>query len=216
MSRTSRGRAGTSASGEAGRLVADAVMDVLADALLHRTGRDRAAADATPERPPPAQDAQRADDAPARAPVADAAQDRLEAAAAALVSAVMSRVDVNAILDRVDVQRVVDRVDVGEVVQRVDLNEVLAEVDVNAVVERVDVDQILERVDVGAVVDEALEGIDLGEVVRESTASLGTDTVEGFRQQAMIADGRIARVVDRVLRRSGQRETALKPPAGGS
>lgn len=216
MGATSQGKADPSLSAEAGRLVADAIMDRIADAVLALPRGDDGTSHSAPARPAPSLDRQGRAGASAATPAADSALARLEAASAAVVSAVLSRIDVNAILDRVDVQRVLDRVDVHGVVQRVDLNEALAEIDVDALIERVDVDAIVDRVDVGAVASEALEAVDIGDVIRESTASLGSDTTEGFRQQAMIADGMIIGAVDRLLRRSGPRDTALEPPGDGS
>jgi hypothetical protein len=119
--------------------------------------------------------------------------------------AILDRLDVNALLDRVDVQRVVDRVDVDDLAERIDVERVLAGVDVDALVDRIDVERLTSRIDVGEVAAEALEAVDVGDLIRESTASLGTEAVEVFRLQAIVADGMLARAVDAVLRRRGPR-----------
>ena len=84
---------------------------------------------------------------------------------------------------------------------KVDIEAVLNRVDLNALLGKVDLDPLVQRLDVGALANEAMEGIDIGEVIRESTASIGSDTVDAVRDQAMRADGLVARVVDRALRR---------------
>ncbi len=138
--------------------------------------------------PPPAPTAWRA---AARRRV-EAAADLAESVAARIANGTLERLDLNAIIDRVDVGRVIDKVDIEAVLNRVDLNALLG---------KVDLDPLVQRLDVGALANEAMEGIDIGEVIRELTASIGSDTVDAVRDQAMRADGLVARVVDRALRR---------------
>jgi hypothetical protein len=57
--------------------------------------------------------------------------------------------------------------------------------------------------------------VDVGEIVRESTATIGSDVVEGLRSQAMRADALLAGLVDRVLGRDGGRRTELRSRDGG-
>jgi uncharacterized RDD family membrane protein YckC len=121
------------------------------------------------------------------------------------VSAVLARVDMNAVLDRVDVQRVVDRVDVNAVVEQVDVDAVLARVEPSQILDRVDIEEQVRRVDMGAVAREAIDGVDLPAVVRESTASLGGDTIRAARIQAMRADVAVAGLIDRALGREHPR-----------
>jgi hypothetical protein len=128
------------------------------------------------------------------------------------VNEVVARIDVNEVVGRVDVNEAAGRVDLNELAGRVDVNQIAGRVDVNALLATVDVDELVGRVDVGAVTREAMEAIDIGEVIRESTSSLGSDLVDAARVQAMRADDLVARFVDRVLRRSGARETALERP----
>ena len=107
----------------------------------------------------------------------------------------------NGTLERLDLNAIIDRVNVGRVIAKVDIEAVLSRVDLDALLAKVDVDRLVQRLDVGALAKEAMDGIDLGEVIRESTASIGSDTVNAVRDQAMRADGIVARVVDRALGR---------------
>lgn len=131
-----------------------------------------------------------------------------------LVSAVVARVNMNALLDRIDVQRVVNRVDVNAVVEQVNIDAVLTRVEPNRILDRVDIDEQVRRVDVGAVAREAIDGVDLPAVVRESTASLGGDTIRAARIQAMRTDVGVAGLIDRALGRERPRPPLTS--AGGS
>jgi len=209
------------------------VADGLASALARFVGPledDRADAGATPSSPAPRKLPGRAAEAgrgaarrAAQAP--SAASGLLEAVLSRIVPVVVrsvdpeeivARVDVQAVVDRVDVQGVVGRLDLNEIVARVDLDRALDSVDPNRLIDRVDLNEVVERVDMGPVAREALEGIDMGELIRESTASIGQDTVEAVRVRAMRFDDGLARVVDRVLRRSRPRDTGLERPEAGS
>jgi hypothetical protein len=117
-----------------------------------------------------------------------------------LAASVAARI-ANGTLERLDLNAIIDRVDVGRVIAKVDIEGVLNRVDLDALLGKVDLDRLVQRLDVGALANEAMEGIDIGEVIRESTASIGSDTVDAVRDQAMRADGLVARVVDRALRR---------------
>ena len=189
---------------EGGRLVADALTSAILD-LAEALQTDAA----TAEGPPPAA---RATAPPARPPgdggpslasrpkraVAEAAA----AIAAAVVPAVVERIDVNAVVAKVDVDALVARVDVDALVSRIDVNRIL---------DQVDVDELVGRVDVAAVAREALEGIDIGDLIQESTAGMAIDTMEAVRVQAMNADDLLARIVDRLLGRRGPRDLSLDP-----
>ena len=107
----------------------------------------------------------------------------------------------NGTIERLDLNAIIDRVDVGRVIAKVDVEEVLSRVDLDALLAKVDLDRLVQRLDVGVLAKEALDGIDVGEVIRELTASIGSDTVDAVRDQAMRADGLVARVVDRALGR---------------
>jgi hypothetical protein len=197
-------------SAEVAGIVGDAVMDSL-DELVARLRR----AETPPEVLPAA--AVPAAPAPGEEPFPVGPLAELVAAVVALVvPRVMARIDPDALLDQVDVQRLVDRVDVAGLVARVDLDEVVARIDVNALVDRIDIDEVVRRIDLQAATREALEAVDIGEIVRESTATIGSDVVEGLRSQTMRADVLLAGLVDRLLGRDGGRRTALRDQDGGS
>ncbi len=177
---------------DAATLVGDAVMSSLEDLLarLRDVPPPERAATTTPAAVP--------------SPTHPAAVvDFVGSLVAAIVPAVLNHIDPDVLLDRVDVQRIVDRVDVQELVARVDVNDV---------VDRLDIDAVVQRVDLEAVTREALQAVDIGDLVRESTATIGSDIVEGTRSQSMRADALLARGIDRVLGRREPRRTAL--PAG--
>jgi len=179
---------------EGGRLVADA----LASALLDLAEALHSDADATGAPPPtaggvPARDARpdgRAGRSLASRP-SRALADATAAVAAAVVPAVVERIDVNALLAKVDVDALVSRIDVKRIL------------------DQVDVDELVGRVDMAALAREALEGIDIGDLIQESTAGIATDTMEAVRVQAMNADDLLARIVDRLLGRRGPRDLSL-------
>lgn len=184
-----------SLASEGGRLVADALASALLD-VAEALHSDPAAAE-SPPRPEaaPARDARPAGEGrrslaslPSRA-LADAAA----AIAAAVVPAVVERIDVNALLARVDVDALVARIDVQRILDQVDVNELVGEIDM------------------AAVAREALEGIDIGDIIQESTAGIATDTMEAVRVQAMNADDLLARAVDRLLGRRRPRDLSLDP-----
>jgi hypothetical protein len=203
---------GSSVLGGAAGLMADAIESALAGALqgLRSTPADPAAPDrprAARERPQrtrsepaaPRQAPRRPGPPPAAAPWRAAAGRRAGATADLAVS-VAARI-ANGTLERLDLNAIIDRVDVGHVIARVDIEEVLSRVDLDALLAKVDLERLVQRLDVGALAKEAMEGIDIGDVIRESTTSIGSDTVDAVRDQAMRADGLVARVVDRALGR---------------
>ena len=181
---------------ESGQLVADALASALFD-LAEALHSDAVAAEAPPPRArgAPAPDARPAGEAGrSRASLASRAlADAAGAIAAAVVPAVVERIDVNALLATVDVNALVDRIDVQRILDQVDVNELVG------------------QIDVAAVAREALEGIDIGDIIQESTAGLATDTMEAVRVQAMNADDLLARIVDRLLGRRGPRDLSLDP-----
>jgi hypothetical protein len=180
----------TGVTTEGGRLVADA----LANALLDVAQALRTDAAEGPPQPAPRGDGDHVERA-ARSLTSistRAMSDAAAAIAAAVVPAIVERIDVNALLAKVDVDALVSRIDV------------------NRILDTVDVDELVGRVDMAALAREALEGIDLGEIIQDSTASIATDTLEAVRIQAMRADALLARIVDLPLRRRG-RQTALAP-----
>jgi hypothetical protein len=211
-------RAGLRSGRDAAGLVGDAVMLSLADLvsrLKEAAPPEAARPDGAPAAVTPAVEPDAGAGVPAPPGLA-AATDALGAVVAAIVPAVLSRIDLNEVVDRVDVQRVVDRVDVEQIVAQIDLDELVSRIDVDALVARVDVDALVRRIDLGAVTQEALDSVDIGAIVRDSTATIGTDIVDDGRLQAMRADALIARWVDRILLRRRPRRTALDGSPEGS
>lgn len=129
-----------------------------------------------------------------------AAQRERERAAAALLEAAVPQI----------VQAVLDRVDLNEVIARVDVEAVLRRVDLDAMIARVDLDAAIHRIDLSAVTVEVMEDIDFGEIIRESTMSIGGQTVDSLRVQSVRGDELLAAFVDRLVRRQ-RRETGLEP-----
>ena len=178
---------------EGGRLVADALASALLD-VAEALHSDAAAAEGPPR---PAQDAPAGPPGPHGRSLASlpsrALADAAAAIAAAVVPAVVERIDVNALLAKVDVDALVERIDVAKILDQVDVNELVG------------------KIDMAAVAREALEGIDIGDIIQESTAGIATDTMEAVRVQAMNADDLLARIVDRLLGRRGPRDLSLDP-----
>ncbi len=149
--------------------------------------------------------------------VTDAALDQLD------LTSLVKRVDLNAVLDDIDVDAIVSsididailaRVDINEIVQRVDLNAVAAGIDVDAIVERVDIDAIIGRIDVSGIAQQVIEDVDLPGIIRESSGALASESVQEIRLQSMRADGFVARVVDKVLRRQQEPPGSPDPVPG--
>jgi hypothetical protein len=144
-----------------------------------------------------------------------AEQRRNELAAAAFARTLVASV-VAAVLDEVDLDAVVARVDLDQVVDRLDLDRVVDRLDIDAIVARVDVDAILRQVDFAAVIERVMDEVDVGEIIRESTSTMASETADALRVQGMQADRALGRLVDRALRRKGERQTSLgaAPPTG--
>jgi hypothetical protein len=201
-----RGSSGTGDSspsvlaGAAG-LVTDAIESALAAGLEGlRSHEAEPAADLPPAARHGPREVPREPGAPPASEALRAAARRRAGTATDLAASVAARI-ANGTLERLDLNAIIDRVDVGRVIAKVDIEAVLNRVDLDALLGKVDLDRLVQRLDVGALANEAMEGIDIGEVIRESTASIGSDTVDAVRDQAMRADGLVARVVDRALGR---------------
>lgn len=78
--------------------------------------------------------------------------------------------------------------------------------DMGALIDHVPVDDVVARVDVAAVVEE----IDLGGIVRQSTTSLGGETVDAVRVEVMALDLFGARLVDKLFRRKAPRDLSFE------
>jgi hypothetical protein len=149
------------------------------------------------------------------------------------LDAVVARVDLDRIVDRLDIDRVAGRIDLDAIAARLDLDAVAARLDVNAVVDRVDlprvtarvldsvdidavagrlnVNAVVDRVDLAHVTEQVLDEVDVGHIVRESSGAMAAETVDAVRMQGMRVDGFLSRVVDRLLARSGGRDTGPLP-----
>jgi hypothetical protein len=144
-----------------------------------------------------------------------AEQRRNELAAAAFARTLVASV-VAAVLDEVDLDAVVDRLDLDQVVDRLDLDRVVDRLDIDAIVARVDVDAILRQVDFAAVIERVMDEVDVAAIIRESSSTMASETADALRVQGMQADRALGRLVDRALRRKGERQTSLgtAPPTG--
>ena len=123
----------------------------------------------------------------------------------ALVDLVLERMDVDKVvataLDQVDLTSVaVEEIDLGRLV-----TEALKQVDLTEVV--------MEQVDLIGVAEYVVAGIDLPEIIRASTGSVASEAVRGLRMQGVDADLAVARIVDRVLFRRGNRRVLDEPAA---
>ena len=65
------------------------------------------------------------------------------------------------------------------------------------------------RMDLGGLISDVLSQIELGDLISDSTSSIATDARDAVRVQAMSVDGGLARVVDRVLRRTRERDVVV-------
>jgi hypothetical protein len=121
---------------------------------------------------------------------------------------------VREVLRHVEVNELVASIDVNALLARLDIQALIDRVDPNALVERLDVDAIARRIDVAELARRALEEIEVSNVIRESTGTLTVETVDALRHRGATADGRLARFVDSILRRSNGRDTRLDASDG--
>jgi hypothetical protein len=129
------------------------------------------------------------------------------------IGAIVDRVDIGAIVDRLDIDAIVAGVDVGAIVERIDIDAIVARVDIDAIAARVDVQAIVDRLDLPTLTRTVMDEVDVGEIIRESTGSIGTETVDAIRYQGMNADRLVQRIVDRIMLRRSGRELTLPPPS---
>ena len=126
-----------------------------------------------------------------------------------LVEQVLAEIDLTPIAENV-VQRMDLKEIVGTALDQMDLTDIVVEhVDLRRVIisalEELDLTQlVLERVDLVRVADVILDGVDLPEIIRDSTGSMVSETVHDVRVQGIEADRAVSRLVDRLLRRSGE------------
>ncbi len=95
------------------------------------------------------------------------------------------------------------------VVEILPIDALLARVDLNAMMARVDLNALLARVDVAELVGEVLAGVEIGDLIHDSTNSIASDVRDTVRSGAASADGRMARIIDRVVRRGRERDLVV-------
>jgi hypothetical protein len=129
-----------------------------------------------------------------------------EEAATAFASKIVPELT-NAILDRIDLTQIaIDRIDIDRIVDSIDLDRIIEHIDINEIIGRVDVNAIIDRLDLAALADQVLSEIDLPEIIRGSTNAVTSETVRTVRVQSAKGDRAIARLVDRILRRTAERD----------
>jgi hypothetical protein len=124
------------------------------------------------------------------------------------IAAIAGHLDFDSIIESVPIDHILELVDIDGIVARVNLDQIMARVDVNAIVSTVDIQAIISRVDLGSIANQVIDEIDLPEIIWESSSGMASETVVGVRMQGRAADERINRIVDRVLRRRHDRNTA--------
>jgi len=135
-----------------------------------------------------------------------------QAIAGAVLTETIQRA-VNAVLDQIDLTQVVlDRVDLDRVIASVDLDKAVERVDLNEVIDHVDIERVIAKLDLAKLSLEVIDQIDLPEIIRASTGTVASESVRVVRMQTIGADRAIAKVVDRLLRRT-QDEQPEGPPA---
>jgi hypothetical protein len=130
------------------------------------------------------------------------------------LDALIARVDIDAIVDRVDMEALVAKLPIDAVLDRVDLNAVADRLDVNRVAERLDIEAVIGRIDLAGLAQEVIDEIDLPGIIRDSSGAMASETVQDVRVVGIGADRFVAKVVDRILRREHDRDTAV-PGMGG-
>lgn len=130
----------------------------------------------------------------------------------AVTSRVVGAIDPDTVLDHVDVNALLDRIDVNALLDRVDVDRLLDRVDVDALLDRVDADRLLARADVAGLVRRS----GVPDMVAASTGRVAGSALDSARRQLVVLDVLVARVVDRLLRRTrrgwADAPAALRPP----
>jgi hypothetical protein len=125
-----------------------------------------------------------------------------------IAGAVLDRLDLTElVLERVEFERILDAIDVDSVVAEVDLDAIVTRIDVNEVAKGIDVAAVVERLDLAALAEQVIAEIDLPEIIRASTMAVSSQTMRTVRVVSAEGDRAIQSVVDRLLRRSGERDT---------
>lgn len=114
-----------------------------------------------------------------------------------LAQTVIAQLDLTAIS-----QAAIDKIDVAAITDGV-----LAKVDLTAIVQRV-----IEQLDLTAITERVLDEVELTELIRQSTVTVGVDTVDAIRVGGMNADRFLGHLVDRALRRKDAERGADPTP----
>ena len=125
------------------------------------------------------------------------------------IGEVLRHVDLDEVAGSLDVDAVVEKVDIDKVIGRLDLDGIVDRVNVDPIVDRVDVERLVRRIDLNAITRQVLDDLEIAALLRESTGSLGVETVDALRERGVDADQRFARFVDALLRRREERQTSL-------
>lgn len=129
-----------------------------------------------------------------------------------VVSLVVDAIDIDALLARVDMNALLARVDVDQIVSQVNVDSLIDRVDVEKIIERVDVERIIQRVDIDALVEQT----ELGTIIARSTSGVASEVLDSVRAQGVGLDDFVARLVNRILRRSAADWPAGPPALVGS
>ncbi|MFD0364022.1 hypothetical protein ACFQZZ_21460 [Nocardia sp. GCM10030253] len=70
------------------------------------------------------------------------------------------------------------------------------------------VDALLGRTDLAGIAHKVIDDIDLPEIIRESSGTMASESVIGVRLQGIYADDKVNRIIDRLLLRRSERNTA--------
>lgn len=121
------------------------------------------------------------------------------------IDSLVRRIEIDALVQRIDIDRLVRRIEIDVLVQRIDIDRLVRRIDVGDIAARIDVNEVVQRVDVDAIVEET----ELGTIVARSTSGFASQALDAARSQTAVADTRVSRVVNRVLRRND-----VEMPAG--
>ena len=124
------------------------------------------------------------------------------------IATIVGHLDFDSIMKSVPINHILESIDINGIVARVNLNQIMARVDVNGIVSSVDIEAIITRVDLGSIANQVIDEIDLPEIIWESSGGMASESVVGVRMQGRAADERINQIVNRVLRRRRDRNTA--------
>jgi hypothetical protein len=113
---------------------------------------------------------------------------------------------VDRVLEHVDVNELAASVDVNELAATVDFDRIIDRIDLNEIAARIDIEAILHRLDLAGIAREVLDEIGVEDIIRESAGSLTVETVDALRTRGADADRRVSGLIDRALRRRGQRD----------